>query len=240
MEKQQLYDREKLHINLAKLKVKNQGFEVVVDPDLAIEFRKGNKNIDILNILKVEDIFTDAKKGLRPTEKTLNEIFRTDDKLKIAGEIIKKGEIQLSSNYREKERETKKRRILEIIMINSINPRDKTPIPLKRLENAWEEANIRINDYKTAEEQVNEVLEKFKPLMPIRFSRQRIKITIPGQHAPKIYGEIKKNSTVENESWNNDGSWTGTIIIPGGLQEKFIDNIKSKTHGKINIELLND
>ncbi|MBN1377237.1 ribosome assembly factor SBDS [Candidatus Woesearchaeota archaeon] len=240
MDKQQLYDREKLHINLAKLKVKNQEFEVVVDPDLAIEFRKGNEDIDILAILNVEDIFSDAKKGLRPNEKALAEVFGTDDKIKIAEEIIKKGEIQLSSNYREKERETKKRRILEIIQINSINPRDKTPIPLTRLKNAWDEANIHINDYKTAEEQVNDVLEKFKPLIPIRFSRQRIKINVPGQYAVKIYGEIKKNSTVENESWNNDGSWTGTVIIPGGLQEKFIDNMKNKTHGNIKIELLND
>ena len=60
---QQLFDHQKISINLARLKTHGLNFEIVVDPDLAIDFKHG-KDVEIRELLKAEEVFVDANKGL--------------------------------------------------------------------------------------------------------------------------------------------------------------------------------
>ena len=62
------HDHEKIHLNLGRIKKEGENFEIVVDPDLAIEFKDG-KEVDIREVLKSEEVFSDAKKGLLCSEK---------------------------------------------------------------------------------------------------------------------------------------------------------------------------
>ncbi len=225
---------EKLKLNLARIKKANQTFEVNVDPNLAIKFKKGEP-VDIKEVLKAEQIFSDTKKGEVASEAKLKEVFHTADSLKIAEIIIKEGEIQLTSEYRQEQREQKKKRLVELIHRNAVDPTNNLPHPPQRIELAFEEAKIKIDDHKTAEEQVEDILSKLKPIIPIKFEQSNLTLQIPPAYAPKAYSLVQKYSKILKENWNNDGSWTAKVEIPAGLKAEFMDKLNSFTHGEITI-----
>jgi len=89
--KRTTYDPEKFNLNVARIKKGGENYEIVVDPDSAIAFKEG-KEIEIIDILKYEKIFSDAQKGQLSPEKNFKESFGTEVILEIAKIILEKGE----------------------------------------------------------------------------------------------------------------------------------------------------
>ena len=56
----------------ARIKCKGKDFEILVDIDSALNLRKG-LNVNIQNVLAVNQVFTDHKKGLKAADKDLTE-----------------------------------------------------------------------------------------------------------------------------------------------------------------------
>ncbi len=228
---------ERVAFNLAKLKKGGLKFEIAVDPDLAISFKEG-KNVDVKDVLKSEKIFNDVSQGEHTSEHKLKELFGTDDVLQIAKKILQEGEIQLTLEYREQVRERKRKKIMDIIHRNGIDPRTKLPIPPQRIENAFEEAKIKINEFRTAEDQVDDVLKKLKPVMPISFATKKIMVIIPSAYASKAYHTLSMFAKPQNEKWNNDGSYQCVIEIPAGVEADFYDKINGFTHGDVQTDVI--
>ena len=232
--------KERVHLNLARMKKSGEMFEVDVDPDLAMKFKKNVPGVDIREVLRAEHVFKDAQKGLVASGARLMELFGTDDALEVAAIIIKEGEIQVTSDYRSELRETKRRRIISIIHQNGIDPRTKAPHPVQRIEAALEEAKVRIDEHKSPEDQVQDIVDKLRKVMPITFSKKQIWIHVPAVFAVKSQGIVRNMSTIVKESWNNDGSWDVTVEIPGGMQEEFYDKLNSLTQGMIETKILKE
>ena len=95
---------------IARLKMHGQDFEILVDCNNALALREG-KNVDMRDILAAMQIFSDAKKGLSASETAMKQIFGTSDVDEVARQIIQKGEIQLTQEYRERLREEKRKKI---------------------------------------------------------------------------------------------------------------------------------
>ncbi|MFC1801447.1 ribosome assembly factor SBDS [Nanoarchaeota archaeon] len=228
----EMYGKERVHLNLARLKKGGSNFEIDVDPDLALKFKQG-ENIDIREVVKADKIFFDAQKGQLASEDRMKAVFDTIDPYEIAKQIIQHGEIQMSAEFRAKLREQKKKKVFEIIHRNAIDPRTNAPIPLQRLENAFEEAKVRIDEKRKAEDQIQEILDKLKPILPIRFEKKQIVLIIPAQHAAKTYSVVKSLSTILKEEWKSDGSWEATVEIPGGLEQDLYDKLNAITHGEM-------
>tara|TARA_Y100000034_G_scaffold20758_2_gene23827 strand:+ start:11449 stop:12180 length:732 start_codon:yes stop_codon:yes gene_type:complete len=234
-----VYDlTKKIHINVARLKKEGENFEVDVDPDLAIKFKQGDESISIREILKAPKVFNDAKKGMLASENRMQTIFNTSDAYEVAKIIIKQGEIQLTSEYRSKLVEEKRKKIINIIHRNGIDPKTKLPHPVERIENAFKEAKVHINESKKAEDQVKDVLAKLRPILPIKFEVREIEVHIPGEFAGKSYAIIKSFSKILKDNWNNDGSLTARVEIPAGLTEDFFDKLNNLTHGKVESKIL--
>ena len=233
----QLYEKEKIHINVARLRVGGEKFEVVIHPDTAIEFKNGGP-VDIRDVLVSEKIFTDAHKGMHASEKEMKARFDTSDALEVAKIILAKGEIQLTAEHREKLREEKRKRIINIIHRNSIDPRTNLPHPPLRIENAMEEAKVRINEFKKAEDQIQEIVKALMPIMPIRFETRELEVIIPPEYAAKNYSLAKNYGRVLREAWNNDGSLSINLELPAGMQQDFYDAINKATHGNVQIKVL--
>ena len=89
---------------IARLKSNGHDFEILVDCNKAMDFKTG-KEIPLSDILAIEKIFSDSKKGMEPSEVELKNAFNTDNVEEIAKKIIKKGDIQLTSEYKAKIRE---------------------------------------------------------------------------------------------------------------------------------------
>ncbi len=219
------------HINTARLKKGSDVFEIVIEPETAIAARHGKA--DIRDALKVQKVFSDAKKGMLASEQRMQAIFGTTDPLEVAKKIIADGNIQVTSEYRQKLMEQKKRQIVEFIRCNGVDPRTHAPHPAQRIEAAIAEAKVRIDEFKPAEQQVQEVLKALRPILPIKFEMKEIELIIPAQFASKAHNTLKLMGKILREEWQSDGSWKGIIEIPGGMEQELYDKLNALTHGEL-------
>jgi len=212
---------------LARIKVNGKNFETLVDVDKALKMKKG-ENIDINDVLDAPVIFSDSKKGFHSSEKDLMDAFKTDDINEIAKKIIMKGEVQIPVEYRHKEQEGKIKQVIEFIVRNAVDPRTDRPYTNERVASALKEAGINITN-KPVEVQINDILSKLKPVIPLKIETKRIKLTIPAQYTGHAYGLV--NSYKESEEWLNNGDLRVIVDIPVGFQLEFYDKLNSITHG---------
>lgn len=223
-------EQERVHFNLARLKKGGKNFEVAIDPDLAIQYRAG-KSVDIREVIKSEKIFADVKKGLVAETSTLPQIFGTADPLAVASILLKDGELQLTAEFRNKLQEDKLKRVITLIARYAIDPKTKLPHPPLRIQHALDEAKVKIDVYKSAEEQLDSIVKKLQPILPIRIETKRIEVRIPPEFAGKAYPAIVRFAKPQNEVWNNDGSYQCTVDLPAGLEPDFYEHLNHLTHG---------
>ncbi len=223
-------------INVAKIKKFGHNFEISIDPDAALKYKKGEIN-DLNEVLLATRIFTDAKKGLAAANDKLMEAFKTTDTAKIADLILKSGEIQATAEHRNEEREQQKRKLINLIHRNAVDPKTGFPHPPNRIETALEEGKIHLDYNQTVEEQFDEIIAKLRPIIPIKIEQKKIKIIIPAQFSGKLYSFVKSNSAILGEEWMNNGNWKVKVEIPAGLQQEFIDKLNSLTHGEVLVEI---
>jgi len=222
---------------IARLDSQGESFEVLIDSDVAKELREGNE-VDISDHMAIEEIFRDAKKGDRASEEKTMEVFGTTDVLEVAREIILKGEVQLTTEQRREMQEVKRKRIVAEIARNAINPQTKVPHPPQRIEMAMEEAKVHIDPFKSVEAQVPLVLDKLRPLIPIRFEKSKIAVKLPGDEYGRCYEDIVHFGTILREEWQPNGDWIGLVEIPAGIRDEFVGKLKNKTHGNVETKLI--
>ena len=121
----------------ARIKIKGKNFETLVDVDKALQFKKGIG--DIGNVLAVDEIFYDAKKGLKVSSSDLLNYFGTSDVKQACEKLVKQGEIVLPSEYKKKNQESKTRQIVAFLAKNAIDPLTNKPCSEKRIEEAIEQ-----------------------------------------------------------------------------------------------------
>jgi ribosome maturation protein SDO1 len=222
---------------IARLDTRGERYEVLVDPELALKLKRGEE-VDMSSLLAVDTVFKDARKGDKAGVEHLKEIFGSSDPIEVAKAIIKKGEIQLTTEQRRKMLEDKRKQIVSIIAKNAINPQTNTPHPPGRIEKAMEEAKVNIDLWKTAEEQVPVVVKALRPIIPIRFEEKTLAVKIPPQYAAKAYPVIKPFGEIKKEEWQKDGSWIFLIDIPAGMVDDFLRELNSLTKGEVETKIL--
>jgi ribosome maturation protein SDO1 len=211
---------------------KGEKFEMIVDSELAWEYKLG-KRISLENVLISDTVYKDANKGERATTASLQKVFGTTDVMKIADIIIKKGDLPITAERRNRLIEENRKKIINIITRNCIDTRTNAPLPPSRVENILKELKVRIDPFASAEEQANEIIKEIKKVIPIKIAKAIIQIQIPVEYASKTYNQIiAKMSTVVNSNWKNDGSWEGEVEIPAGIQETFIQKINEISNRK--------
>jgi len=221
----------------ARLEYFGEHFEILVDPDLASDFKRGQA-IKVEDILAVEEIFKDAKKGDKASEEAMMKAFNTIDHVEVAANILKKGQIQLTAQQRKEMQEEKRLKVVTTIAREAINPQTKLPHPVRRIEIAMEEAKVRIDPFKSVDEQVNTTLKAIRIKIPIRFERVKVAIRVPGDFSGKVYGAIPEFGKTIKEEWQQDGSWVAVVDIPGGMQENFYLKLNELTRGQVETKLL--
>ncbi|MFN3803613.1 MAG: ribosome assembly factor SBDS [Pyrobaculum sp.] len=224
-------------VAVAKLDKSGEHFEILIDPDAALDLRMG-KPLGIDKVLVHEEVYKDARKGLRASEQTLKKVFGTTDVRKIAEIIIKEGEIPLTAEQRRKLVEDKKRQIVEWISRNCIDVRTKTPVPPQRVENAIEQARVSIDPFKSVEEQVQEVLKELQKVLPIKIATARVALSVPSTYAQRVKGLVAKMAKIVNERYRSDGSWEAAVELPAGLQDVLISKVNDVTHGEADVRIL--
>ena len=222
---------------IARIEKSGERFEVLVKPDAVQRIRDG-KEVDVLANLAIDEVFRDAHKGSKASSEKMKELFDTDDPLAVAKILIQKGEIQLTTEQRRQMQEQKRRQIVQHIAANAINPQTGTPHPPARIEIAMEEAKVHVDPFKSVEEQVKEILDALRPLIPIRFEKARIAVKLSAEDAAKCFSDIRAFGTILKEEWLGSGSWVGVIEMPAGMQTDFLERLNSKTKGNVEAKIL--
>ncbi len=222
---------------IARIEKAGEKFEVLVKPDAVQRLRDG-KDVNLMSELAIDQIFRDAHKGSKASEEKTQEFFGTTDALPVAKQIILHGEIQLTTEQRRQMLEQKRKQIVQYIAQNAINPQTGAPHPPQRIEIAMEEAKVHIDPFKSVEEQVKEVMDALRPLIPIRFEKVRIAVRLTAEDSAKCYGDLKSFGSILKEEWSPAGAWIGVIEMPAGMQTDFFDRINGKTKGNAEIKVL--
>ena len=198
-------------------------FEILVDPDLAADFRNpdNEKEIEIEDILAVEEIFKDSKKGDKASEEAMEKVFGTTDVLEVASQILKKGHVQLTAEQRRQMQEDKRKQVIAKIAREGINPQNGLPA------------------FKSVDEQVQIALKAIKVLIPIKFEKVKMAVRLPSTAAGNAYSAIRPFGQIVNEEWQQDGSWIGIVEMPGGLQDDFNHKMASISGGEAETKLIN-
>src|SRR3989344_5024713 len=95
-----------------------------------------------------------------------------------------------------------------------------------------------IDDVKSAEAQVQDIVKKLQRVLPIKFEIRIIEIKVAAKYTSTAYNRIKGFGRVLKENWNSDGSLSATLEIPAGLQEEFEITLNSLAHGQIELNVV--
>lgn len=222
---------------IARLHKGADRFEILVDPHEAEHILDG-KTDNILSALAIDAVFSDSKKGTHAPIESLQKHFNTTDVSTIAKEIIQKGDIQLTTEQRREMQENKRKRIVDLIVKNAMDPQTKMPHPRTRIELALDEAKVHIDPFKSVNQQMKIILEHLRPILPISMEQARISVKIPPEFVGKAYGAVRSFGTLEREEWQSDGTWIGIVKLPAGMQTDFYDRLNTLTKGNIETRVL--
>ncbi len=221
----------------ARLAKGQDKFEILVKPQQALDYKLG-KQVNIGQLLMIEEVYSDSSKGTRASSDKLQKHFGTTDPLKVAEEIMKTGELQLTTDQRRQLVEEKRRQIVSIITRNAIDPRTGAPHPPLRIEQAMEQIRLSIDPYKSAEEQAKSVIEELRPILPLKMEQMKVAVKVFPEHAARAFNALKGFGNVSREEWGPDGSLVAVVEMPAGLYGSFLDRVGKLTQGTIQTKVL--
>lgn len=213
-----------------RLVVGGERFEILVHPTPALNYKLG-RQVDPSQVLAIEEVYSDASKGLRVSADTLKKLFNTTSALEVAKIILKKGELQLTTEQRRTLIEEKRRQIISIICRNFVDPRTGLPHPQIRVEQALSQAKVSIDPFRSAEEQSKVVIEQLRPILPLKAEKVKLLVKAPPQFASQVLGLLKGYGQVINQEWLDDGSLSATIEMPAGVHSSLMERLGSITKG---------
>lgn len=156
-----------LKLTVARLKKFGQTFELSIDPVKAVQFKQG-KLADVHDAVFAEHIYSDAKKGQVAPQNILQKAFQTDDFSHIASIIIKEGELQLTQEQREEERERLRRRLIDLLANNTINPQTGVKHPPERIAAALRQGKISFEEHISLEKQLDRIISLLSSIIPLQ------------------------------------------------------------------------
>ncbi|OUJ19524.1 Ribosome maturation protein Sdo1 [Methanonatronarchaeum thermophilum] len=224
----------------ARMESHGTRFEVLVDPDLALALKNGSE-VDFDDLLAIDKIFKDASRGDEASDEMMTEVYNTTDPNEIAEKIIKEGDIQLTSEQRKRIQQQKKRKVINKIARNAVNPQQNdAPHPPNRIEKAMEEAGVRIDPFEPVNKQVDIALDAIRPIIPIKFKQKKFAVLIPGKYSGSAYGQMQNFGQIVDEEWQDDGSWVGVIQCPGGIRGELEGLVAEITEGNGEVKAYGD
>ncbi len=221
----------------ARITRTGEKFEILVKPEPALDYKTG-KPIGLSQILVIEEIYSDAGKGTHASSEKLEKAFGTIDALKIAEEIMKHGELQLTTDQRRQLVEDKHKQIVAFISRNCIDPRSGTPHPPVRIEQAMNQVRYSIDPFKNADEQAKDIIEELRAIIPIKMEQMRVGVKVLAEFSAKGYGAIKNFGTITREEWQADGALVAVVEMPAGLYGPFVERLGKITQGTIQTKVI--
>ena len=221
---------------IARYEHAGERFELLVDPNLAMELKHGGK-VAIEDLLVIDSVVKDAHKGDVKSEERIKAVFGTSDLKTVVERIVREGEVQLTTQQRREMLEKRKAEVIQFIARNAVNPQTQAPHPPQRIALAMEEARIQVDLNKSSQEQVPGILKEIRRLIPISMEQLRVAVRVPALYAGKATAVLHKYD-LKKEEWQNDGSLIALVEVPAGLKQDLFNELNHLTHGSVESKLV--
>lgn len=202
---------------ILKYRKDNYNFEILVYPDKAFEFKEG-KIKDIREAIVSDEIYKDARKGERVSSDILKKAFGTDNRLEIIKKIILESDIPLTTEYKRKLLEERKKYVIEGIRRIAIDPRTNAPFTYERLNEMIESIKYRFDLSKSPEKEIEDLIKELRKKYPIKIEIKRYKVIVPLENS-KYINILKSKYKLIKEEWGE--KWIGIFEVPIGLSSSF-------------------
>jgi ribosome maturation protein SDO1 len=224
------------HIIVAKYQKGSDRFELVIDPDKAMAFRHGKASLS--EAVRFPQVYLDAKKGEKAPASSLKKVFGTDDFDTIAEQIVRHGQIPQTAGSRDEQLQQLRARLIEMIHRFGVDPKTHAPHPRTRIDNAMNEAKVRIDANLSAEAQLQDVIKQLRPILPFKSETHTLKVQVPVAMIGSAMRILKGTGKMVREEWAQNGDLIATVEIPGGLSLDFQEGLMAATHGKAQFTVL--
>ena len=211
--------------------------EIVVDPKKAWLYKQG-EDIPIDDIVDAYIVFTNFSKGEKAGATELANILGTEDDVEAVKKILDEGDLLITQEQRKEFLKKKRQEVIDFIHAYCVNPRTKAPHPKNRIEAAMDQAGVNLNYREPAKEQALRVINKLKTVLPLQMETATVEFRVPPTLSGQFYGLLTNSGEVVKEEWGNDGSLSITLQLPGGIMAELMDQIASKSKGKIQTKVV--
>ena len=223
-------------VTIVKYSYAGEKFEILVKPDPAFDYKLG-KITEISKILVSDEIYTDSGKGTRASNELLVKVFKTEDTVKIAEIMMQKGELNLNTEQRKKMTSDKRKQIVTFIAKTYVDPRTHLPHPPLRIEQAMTDGRVSVDPFKNPDEQIKDIIEKLRPIIPLKTENIILEISVPAQFVAQSYTVLKSTGSLKKEDWQPNGSLKAILEIPAAARPNVIDRLGAITKGTANVEV---
>ncbi|HYA22148.1 MAG TPA: ribosome assembly factor SBDS [Thermoproteota archaeon] len=224
-------------VSLARLDVRGNHFEVLVDSERALDYKlKRTPWSD--KILKFEEVFRDYKKGERASRDALLKAFSTDDPRKICKVIIDDGELQVPAHMRRKLLEEKRKTIMVLIARVSIDPQTNTPIPLLRVEQAFDKISIPVDPSKEPIDQLKPIIREMKRILPMKVKEAEIEAEFPPDLITHVRGYLESVGEMVIQPRKRGDLLTMTVKVPEAARTDIVQKVAKRFGEKVKVTLV--
>ena len=212
---------------LARLEKGGSRYEILVDPDLVESWKENPDSVNLTDLLAIDEVWSDAKAGDRPTSEALERVFGSTDLTMCVDKILRDGSIQLTTAQRRHMVDERMKQIVSEIAMTATDPKTKLPHPLTRIENALQEARFKPDPFLSVERQVQDAVDILKPIIPLQFITIKLAFKVPG----KDYGGVSNllRDSMQKDQWLSDGSWACVVEVPGGMKNEIISRVANRS-----------
>ena len=212
---------------LARFEKGGSRYEILVDPELVDSWKEDSDSVNLTDLLAIDEVWSDAKAGDRPTSEALERVFGSTDLATCVDRILRDGSIQLTTAQRRHMVDERMKQIVSEIAMTATDPKTKLPHPKTRIENALQETRFKPDPFLSVERQVQDAVNILKPIIPLQFITIKLAFKVPG----KDYGGVSNllRDSMQKEQWLSDGSWACVVEVPGGMKNEIISRVANRS-----------
>jgi ribosome maturation protein SDO1 len=100
-----------------------------------------------------------------------------------------------------------------------------------------DDARISIDPFTNIDEQIKEIIEQLRSIIPLKSENMLLEVAVPAQFAAQSYSVLKSFGSLKKEEWQSNGSLKVILDIPAAARANVIDRLGSVTKGTASVEV---
>ncbi|KAI3646814.1 hypothetical protein MP228_009742 [Amoeboaphelidium protococcarum] len=228
------------NVSVIRLRKKGKRFEIAGIPNKVTEYRNGVET-NVEEVLQVHTIFTNVSKGQTASLDEVEKCFGTRDINTAVMEILRKGEVQVSTQERNNQLDALRKEIVNLVVNMSINPSTNRPYTTSIIDKCFNDINYNIQSQKSSKVQAIEIIKliKEKNIVPINRAKMRLMVRVPVKDKKVVKDKLTSfNADVIHEDFSDE--YVVEFTIDPGHYKSVIDLTQNVKGGRVDLLSVNN